>query len=87
MTPTELTLNHIATIFESVADSDGVVASSSVILGTFVLGRIITALGVILFVLVCHCTKPDRFNLDYPLVQRSEEEHVYQSVQELIVGF
>ena len=63
MSPSELALNDVATILEGVADSDGVVAAAAVILGSFVLGREIAAVGPLLFRLVPHSpTKtPDRF--------------------------
>lgn len=59
MAPTELALNNIAASFEGVADEDRVVAAASVILGSFVLGGEIAAVGgfVVVEVVVPHLTR------------------------------
>lgn len=54
MAPTEFGLNDIATCVEGVADSDGVVATASVIFGSFVFGGEIAAFGVVVFAVVTH---------------------------------
>ena len=46
--PTELRLNNVAAILKSIADSNSVVATSSVILRSFVLRRVLAAVAPIL---------------------------------------
>lgn len=67
MAPTELALNDVATRVESIADSDGVVATASVILGSFILGGEIAALGSVVYAVVTHLT-PTRSDTEFLLL-------------------
>jgi hypothetical protein len=59
MTPTELALNDITTGVKSVADSDGVVTTASVIFGSFIFGGEIAAFGVVVFAVITHLSQKE----------------------------
>lgn len=54
MAPSELGLNDVPTVLEGVTDSNCVVASTPVVLGPFVFGRVVTAIARILLQFILH---------------------------------